>query len=74
METVLLVNALLALLGAYFVSKGKSIGFCIWIGTNACFALHNYNIGEWQQSILFAAYWILSLQGFFNFRRIERKR
>lgn len=72
METILLVNTIAALIGAYFVSKGKSLGFLIWIGTNIIFCMNNYQIGQWQQAFLFSAYLILAIDGYKNFKRLEK--
>lgn len=69
METILLIATVLALMGAYLVSKGMWEGFAIWIVTNIVFAFNNFFIGQWQQGILFSVYLALALQGFFNFRK-----
>lgn len=70
METILLVATISALVGAYFVSKGMWQGFAIWIITNIVFASNNFYIGQWQQGILFSAYFVLAVQGFFNFKKL----
>lgn len=71
MEKLLLANTILALLGAYYVSSGKSLGFFIWIFTNIIFMIHNYMIDQWQQSLLFAAYLGLAVYGFLNLLKKE---
>jgi nicotinamide riboside transporter PnuC len=68
METVLLITTVLALLGAYLNSHGYKLSFLIWIATNAVFAIHNWYAGEWQQAILFAAYWVISINGLMFFK------
>lgn len=71
MEKLLLANTILALLGAYYVSSGKSLGFFIWIFTNIFFMIHNYMIGQWQQGLLFTAYFGLAIYGFLNLLKKE---
>lgn len=38
------------------------------MATNTVFALHNWQIGEWQQAILFGAYLMISLNGLYYFK------
>lgn len=68
METVLLITTVLALIGAYLNSHGYKLSFLIWMATNTVFALHNWQIGEWQQAILFGAYLMISLNGLYYFK------
>jgi len=63
MATILLLTTIIALIGAYFNSIAKWQGFAIWMVTNTIFAIHNFSIGEWQQAILFVAYFLLSANG-----------
>jgi len=63
MGSLLFVSTLLALYGAYLNSEGRWHGFAIWIVTNTVFMIHNYNIGQWQQSLLFLCYLVLSANG-----------
>lgn len=69
MDQILFIATLFALLGAYFVSKGNYKGFSIWIVTNAIFAFNNWYIGQWQQSLLFSAYFFLACNGLKNFKK-----
>lgn len=63
MEYLLLITTLAALLGAYLNSVGKWQGFAIWIATNLIFLINNWQIGQWQQALLFACYLLLSANG-----------
>jgi hypothetical protein len=68
MEAILLITTALALIGAYLNSHGYKLSFLIWMATNTIFALHNWQIGEWQQATLFFAYFMISLNGLMYFK------
>lgn len=69
METMLLLATLFALYGAYLNSVGIWHGFAIWVVTNFIFCMHNFLIGQWQQSLLFGCYLLISANGLLNARR-----
>ena len=68
METILLVTTILALVGAYLNSRGVRFSFAIWMVTNTFFAAHNWQVGEWQQAVLFSAYLLISINGWMYFK------
>jgi hypothetical protein len=68
MENILYLTTAFALLGAVLNSYGYKLSFMIWMLTNLIFAIHNWDIGEVQQAILFSAYLLISINGLIYFK------
>jgi nicotinamide riboside transporter PnuC len=54
---------ILALVGTIANVHKQRWCFVVWLITNMAWAIHNYKIGEYAQSALFATYWLLAVWG-----------
>lgn len=69
MESILFLTTILAMIGAYLNSISRWEGFLIWTLTNTIFCIHNFIIGQWQQSFLFLFYFLISLNGLWQYNK-----
>ena len=68
-----LIMAVIALAGLYLNTKGKWQGFALWLISNAYWAWHNAGIGEYAQTVLYSAFWLLSLYGLWTWRKYTKE-
>ena len=53
----------LSLAGTILNVYKKRVCFIIWVFTNATWCIHDFRIGELEQSSLFAVYFLISIWG-----------
>ncbi len=61
--------AAIALVGVVLNVWGKWQGFLFWLISNAWWCGYNYVSNEYAQSVLFGAFWFLSLYGIYKWRK-----
>ena len=66
------LTSLAALLGVWLNIHGRASCFLIWMGTNAIWAVADWQHGLPAQSALQAVYWGLSVYGYITWRRTPR--
>jgi len=54
---------IIAVIGAYFNSRGAKKGFYFWLISNSGFMVYNYCIDELAMSCLFGVYLLISMNG-----------
>lgn len=67
------INTIIALVGTILNIKKRRICFMIWLVSNSGFMVHNYLIGQYAQSLLFAVYVGLSIWGLWEWRSSRGK-
>ena len=58
------LGTFLSLIGAFYISNHKRIGFLYWICSNPLIILQCYLTGSWNLVILYIVFWILALYGY----------
>lgn len=66
------IITIIAITGVVLNARCKWYGFLFWLISNAWWCWHNYVIGEHAQSVLFGAFWLLSLYGIYRWRKSQR--
>ncbi len=61
----------IALTGAMFNARGKWYGFLFWLISTAWMAVHNLRIGEREQALQYAVFWLFAVHGLIHWRKSE---
>ena len=68
-KMIMIIFTSIAIAGAITVALGKPLAANIlWILSNPCMAIHNYNIGEFEMAGMFFIYSIVALYGVYNLK------
>ena len=59
----MILLTLISLIGVILNIKKRRACFAVWIFTNATWAIYDFKIGAWEQSLLFAVYFVLAVWG-----------
>lgn len=71
---LLLVFTLTAIAGAIYVARGRALAAnCIWSISNLGFIYHNVMVGEYEMTLLFVVYEIISVVGVWNLTHYSDK-
>lgn len=71
-KIVMWIVVAIALTGAFLNTRSKWQGFLLWLVSNAWWCGYNIVAGEYPQAFLFGVFWILSLYGIFEWRKIHQ--
>ena len=66
-KMIMIILTSIAIAGAITVALGKPLAANIlWILSNPCMAIHNYNIGEFEMAGMFFTYSVIACYGIYN--------
>ena len=65
------IMSLIALLGTIMNAERNKLGFIFWLVSNMYMCVRFFVIGEYAQSALFCAYFILAIRGIFAWTKKE---
>lgn len=65
------VMSLIGLIGTITNAERNKVGFVFWLVSNLYMSIRFFVIGEYAQSGLFLAYFILAIRGIFSWKKQE---
>lgn len=66
---IMLILTLMAIAGAVTVALGRPLAANIlWLLSNPCMAIHNYNINELEMAGMFSVYSVIAVYGVYNLK------
>ena len=68
------IVAVISLIATVLNIQKKTICFYMWCGTNSFWAIHNYQIGEYAQSVIFTVYTALAIYGVYQWRKADKNK